>query len=246
MRVHWPDSYKADGRSVSIPFSHAGGPAARGKLGLTLLPRITRCLKVIKILITARRVYLSARKGLPRIAQSQLSGCHQKKAFCRSMNRLLRGSQPLLRRLEQSSSSRQHCRTFAAGNLLPQSSIVYDFLTISLQLGRSLETLFLQLVVIRLTKMPTARPIYVGSADAHGEVKVNCWEAPTQIAKWKEEHVSKSYPSPLCDHTVLIALGKLAQPTYLGISMMTSQHKGEKKSKYKPRIWFFAFDSALL
>lgn len=27
-------------------------------------------------------------------------------------------------------------------------------------------------------------------ADAHGEVKVNAWEAPTQIAKWKEEHVS--------------------------------------------------------
>lgn len=27
-------------------------------------------------------------------------------------------------------------------------------------------------------------------ADAHGEVKVNAWEAPTQIGKWKEEHVS--------------------------------------------------------
>ncbi|KAK9810815.1 hypothetical protein WJX73_009563 [Symbiochloris irregularis] len=26
-------------------------------------------------------------------------------------------------------------------------------------------------------------------ADAHGEVKVNCWEAPTQINKWKEEHI---------------------------------------------------------
>lgn len=25
--------------------------------------------------------------------------------------------------------------------------------------------------------------------DAHGEVKVNCWEAPTEIARWKEEHV---------------------------------------------------------
>ena len=26
-------------------------------------------------------------------------------------------------------------------------------------------------------------------ADAHGEVKVNAWEAPTQISAWKEEHV---------------------------------------------------------
>lgn len=26
-------------------------------------------------------------------------------------------------------------------------------------------------------------------ADAHGEVKVNAWEAPTQISQWKEEHV---------------------------------------------------------
>ena len=28
------------------------------------------------------------------------------------------------------------------------------------------------------------------AADAHGEVKVNFWEAPTEVAKWKEEHVS--------------------------------------------------------
>ena len=27
-------------------------------------------------------------------------------------------------------------------------------------------------------------------ADAHGEVKYNCWEKPTEVAKWKEEHVS--------------------------------------------------------
>jgi hypothetical protein len=26
-------------------------------------------------------------------------------------------------------------------------------------------------------------------ADAHGELKLNCWEAPTNIAAWKEEHV---------------------------------------------------------
>ena len=26
-------------------------------------------------------------------------------------------------------------------------------------------------------------------ADAHGEVKYNCWEKPTQIAQWKEEHI---------------------------------------------------------
>eukprot|EP00889_Picochlorum_renovo_P005923 jgi/Picre1/32953/NNA_008280.t1 len=25
--------------------------------------------------------------------------------------------------------------------------------------------------------------------DAHGEVKYNCWEKPTQIAEWKEEHI---------------------------------------------------------
>ena len=25
--------------------------------------------------------------------------------------------------------------------------------------------------------------------DAHGEVKYNAWEKPTQISKWKEEHV---------------------------------------------------------
>ena len=28
------------------------------------------------------------------------------------------------------------------------------------------------------------------AVDAHGEVKVNCWEAPTDFSKWKEEHVS--------------------------------------------------------
>eukprot|EP00887_Chlorella_sp_A99_P005036 scaffold4.g5036.t1 len=27
------------------------------------------------------------------------------------------------------------------------------------------------------------------AADPHGEVKVNAWEAPTEVAKWKEEHV---------------------------------------------------------
>mmetsp|Transcript_1679 Transcript_1679/g.5593 ORF Transcript_1679/g.5593 Transcript_1679/m.5593 type:complete len:84 (-) Transcript_1679:43-294(-) len=27
------------------------------------------------------------------------------------------------------------------------------------------------------------------AADAHGEVKVNCWEKPTSIAEWKEEHI---------------------------------------------------------
>ncbi|KAI8102029.1 hypothetical protein M9434_007089 [Picochlorum sp. BPE23] len=27
------------------------------------------------------------------------------------------------------------------------------------------------------------------AADAHGEVKYNCWEKPTQIAEWKEEHI---------------------------------------------------------
>lgn len=27
----------------------------------------------------------------------------------------------------------------------------------------------------------------VARADAHGEVKVNAWEAPTEVAKWKEE-----------------------------------------------------------
>ena len=26
-------------------------------------------------------------------------------------------------------------------------------------------------------------------ADAHGEVKYNCWEKPTEVAKWKEEHI---------------------------------------------------------
>lgn len=25
--------------------------------------------------------------------------------------------------------------------------------------------------------------------DAHGEVKYNCWEKPTSIAEWKEEHI---------------------------------------------------------
>lgn len=28
-----------------------------------------------------------------------------------------------------------------------------------------------------------------GCVDAHGEVKYNAWEKPTEIAKWKEEHV---------------------------------------------------------
>jgi hypothetical protein len=27
------------------------------------------------------------------------------------------------------------------------------------------------------------------AADAHGEVKLNCWDAPTNIAAWKEEHI---------------------------------------------------------
>ncbi|KDD76994.1 hypothetical protein H632_c45p0 [Helicosporidium sp. ATCC 50920] len=27
------------------------------------------------------------------------------------------------------------------------------------------------------------------ASDAHGEVKVNFWQAPTEVAKWKEEQV---------------------------------------------------------
>lgn len=27
------------------------------------------------------------------------------------------------------------------------------------------------------------------AADAHGEAKVNCWQAPTNISAWKEEHI---------------------------------------------------------
>ena len=27
------------------------------------------------------------------------------------------------------------------------------------------------------------------SADAHGEVKYNCWEKPGSIGEWKEEHI---------------------------------------------------------
>lgn len=27
------------------------------------------------------------------------------------------------------------------------------------------------------------------AGDAHGEVKYNAWEKPTEIAKWKEEHI---------------------------------------------------------
>ncbi|PSC69939.1 hypothetical protein C2E20_6598 [Micractinium conductrix] len=27
------------------------------------------------------------------------------------------------------------------------------------------------------------------AGDAHGEVKYNCWEKPTEVAKWKEEHI---------------------------------------------------------
>ena len=30
-----------------------------------------------------------------------------------------------------------------------------------------------------------------GCADTHGEVKYNAWEKPTEISKWKEEHVSR-------------------------------------------------------
>lgn len=40
--------------------------------------------------------------------------------------------------------------------------------------------------------MLMASTYYPGSffgADAHGEVKYNCWEKPTQIAEWKEEHI---------------------------------------------------------
>lgn len=28
------------------------------------------------------------------------------------------------------------------------------------------------------------------SAVGHGDAKVNCWEQPTNISNWKEEHVS--------------------------------------------------------
>eukprot|EP00238_Polyblepharides_amylifera_P014913 CAMPEP_0196579452 /NCGR_PEP_ID=MMETSP1081-20130531/22009_1 /TAXON_ID=36882 /ORGANISM="Pyramimonas amylifera, Strain CCMP720" /LENGTH=79 /DNA_ID=CAMNT_0041899055 /DNA_START=75 /DNA_END=314 /DNA_ORIENTATION=- len=27
------------------------------------------------------------------------------------------------------------------------------------------------------------------AADPHGPAKVNCWEAPTEIGNWKEEHI---------------------------------------------------------
>jgi hypothetical protein len=42
-------------------------------------------------------------------------------------------------------------------------------------------------------RSPTAfahsRRLAIDNVDAHGEVKVNCWEKPTQISEWKEEHI---------------------------------------------------------
>eukprot|EP00891_Asterochloris_glomerata_P007735 jgi/Astpho2/7735/Aster-07577 len=34
-----------------------------------------------------------------------------------------------------------------------------------------------------------SRPLAQKIQDAHGEVKLNAWEAPTSISKWKEEHI---------------------------------------------------------
>ncbi|KAK2078193.1 hypothetical protein QBZ16_004061 [Prototheca wickerhamii] len=38
-------------------------------------------------------------------------------------------------------------------------------------------------------RLVARKPVQTRSfaADAHGEVKVNFWEAPTEVAKWKEE-----------------------------------------------------------
>lgn len=55
-----------------------------------------------------------------------------------------------------------------------------------------------------------------GFAAAPGEEpKVNCWEAPTQVAKWKEEHI------------VFVVLGGWA----VGISAARSFFGGKKEEK---------------
>lgn len=38
---------------------------------------------------------------------------------------------------------------------------------------------------LRLNQSSSCTPLL----DAHGEVKYNAWEKPTEIAKWKEEHI---------------------------------------------------------
>ena len=46
-------------------------------------------------------------------------------------------------------------------------------------------------------------------ADAHGDIKVNAWEAPTQISQWKEEHVRPRTCLRVTDQSLQYCLGCL-------------------------------------
>lgn len=45
------------------------------------------------------------------------------------------------------------------------------------------------------------------TAVGHGDAKVNCWEQPTNISNWKEEHVSALF----CYYTVIQHMTDLLQ-----------------------------------
>ncbi|KAG7674889.1 hypothetical protein Ndes2526B_g07728 [Nannochloris sp. 'desiccata'] len=46
-------------------------------------------------------------------------------------------------------------------------------------------------LVARITRQTRSASQQIRSmaGDAHGEVKYNAWEKPTEIAQWKEEHI---------------------------------------------------------
>lgn len=53
-------------------------------------------------------------------------------------------------------------------------------------LGKSVSSLAARVARSSRTGMQQRRGM---AGDAHGEVKYNCWEKPTEVALWKEEHI---------------------------------------------------------
>ena len=89
----------------------------------------------------------------------------------------LRRLAPLAPRLTASNLCKQQQRGFAASGGLAESTHV--------ERARSC---YLRLDALQLASIDHRVSFAVG----HGDAKVNCWEQPTNISNWKEEHVRKS------------------------------------------------------
>ena len=93
-------------------------------------------------------------------------------------------------------------RSFAAGAFQLWNSASRCLLLI----GSSSPVQNNQVCVPQYTHWPLCSAVWTHPAalraDAHGEVKVNAWEAPTQISQWKEEHVRPKLSLEVTDQSL--------------------------------------------